>query len=396
MLKRIQHVIGRALAKTLSYLFILPVLYLIEPFWRIRLTHLWVARFGPLAYNTHVFVGTRILEGPEPRTTRLFFGARPANQPLFTMWKRILPIIENPILSAFYHYAGPTLSKTRFFRPLPNNYHDHRPLNVGPVLSFSKAEEERGQSLLRDMGLTPDDWFVVFQSRDASFHAQTGLGDSGTHRLCSIDGFMAAAGEITRRGGYAIRIGAGLNTPLPENGNSRIIDYATRFRRDWADIYLLGKCRFLLAPGTGTVFVPGLFGRPVAQSNMLPYIPNPMGRHSLYTTKLLKDARTGRILNFAELYEMGAFNFFHPHEAMLRFPRELDEYGLIAVDNDEEEILGLCLDMIAQLDGNPVNPEAARLQRLYKTQFLNQATDIDLIPDLAPSFALKYRYLIEA
>lgn len=395
LLKRVQRLAGQAAARTLCWLVILPVLWLVEPFWRIRLTHLWVARFGPLAYNTHVFVGTRILEGPERRTTRVLFGARPSNRTLFDMWKRVLPIIESPLLSAFYHYAGEAVARTRFFKPLPNNYHDHRPLNVGPILAFTEAEEHRGKTLLADMGLGPDDWFVVFQNRDADFHARTGLGDSGTHRLCAIDSFLKAAEEITRRGGFAIRIGAGVSGPLPETGNPRIIDYASHFRSDWNDIYLLGKCRFLLAPGTGTVFVPGLFGRPVAQSNMLPYIPNPIGRDSLYLTKLLHRASDGRLLSYGELHDMGAFDFFHPHEALLRFPWELDELGLVAVDNDDDEIVALCRDMFDQMAGMPPDPEAARLQRLYKTRFLSQSTNVDLIPDLAPSFVLKYRHLIE-
>jgi len=393
--KRLQRLVGVVLVHALAGLVILPLLALVEPFRKIRFTHLWCARFGPLAYNTHLFVGNRILNGPEPGTTRVFFGAKPANRPLFEMWKRVIPIVESRLLSAFYHYGGTMLSNTRFFRPLPDAFDDQRPVNVGAVLSFSDGESRRGRALLEEMGLSAGDWFVAFQSRDASYHAKIGKGDSGTHRTCAIDMFMTAAEEVTRRGGFAIRIGAEVGSVLPATGNPRIIDYATRFRKDWADIYLLGTCRFLLSPGTGTVFVPGLFDRPVAQANMLPLLPNPIGRRSLYTTKILRDAQSGRVLTYGELQAMGAYDFNHPNKAFLRFPRELEENGLIAIENAPDEILALCVDMFDRLEGIPAAPEAVRLQQLYNRRFLGGSKGHDLLPDLAPSFALRYRDLIE-
>ena len=393
-LETFRRAILTVMAKAFAIVLVLPLLSLIEPFWKIRLTHLWCARFGPLAYNTHLWLGRRRLEGPEPRTTRIFIGANPANRALFEMWKRILPIIDSRILSAFYHYAGSTLSASRFFKPLPDSYDDHAAMATGPVLSFTDAEERRGRALLEEMGLGPDDWFVVFQNRDPNFHATVGNGDSGTHRFCAMSDFLPAVEAVTSRGGYAIRIGAAVSAPMPETGNPRIIDYATRHRTDWGDIYLLGRCRFLLCPGTGTVFVPGLFGRPVAQANMLPLIPNTLGPRSLYIPKLLRHTASGRILTFAELEKMGAYRYDLPQKAFLRVPSELGEHGLTAIDNEPNEILDLSLDMFDRLEGVAPDPEGVRLQAYFKDRFLGHMESNRLAPDIGGRFLLAHPELL--
>lgn len=392
----LKRTVGRALVAGVLWLVVVPLLWLVEPVWRVRITHLWCARFGPLAYNTHLWVGRRRLDGPERRTTRLLIGANPANRPLFEMWKRVLPIIDSRFLSAIYHYAGPRLTRTRFFTPLPDHYDDHAAMATGPVLAFTEEEEARGRRLLAEMGLGPDDWFVVFQNRDARFHASLGKGDSGTHRLCALDAFLPAAQEITRRGGFAIRIGAAVSAPLPDSGNPRIVDYATRHRSDWGDIFLLGHCRFLLAPGTGTVFVPGVFGRPVAQTSMLPLIPNPLGPHSLYMPQRLRDLNSGDELTFAALQARGAYRYDLPQKAFLRFPSEMDENSLVLAETPSEDILDLCLDMLDRLDGIAAAPDAAKVQALYKRRFFAHVRDVDLMPDIGARFALKYRHLIES
>jgi putative glycosyltransferase (TIGR04372 family) len=325
----------------------------------------------------------------------LFIGANPANRPLFEMWKRVLPIIDSRVLSAIYHYAGPRLTRTRFFQPLPDRYDDHAPVATSPVLAFTDEEVARGRRLLAEMGLGPDDWFVVFQNRDAGFHATAGKGDSGTHRLSALDGFLPIAEEITRRGGFAIRIGAAVSVPLPDTGNPRIVDYATRHRSDWGDIFLLGHCRFLLAAATGTIFVPGLFGLPVAQTGMLPLIPNPLGPRSLYMPQRLRDKDSGLELTFAALQARGAYRYDLPQKAFLRFPSEMDENRLVAVETTPADILDLTLDMFDRLDGITPDPESARLQALYKRRFLSHARDEALMPDIGARFALKYRHLIE-
>ncbi len=387
----------RALCQAVVIGLVLPVLWLVEPFRRIRLTHLWCARLGPLAFNTHGWVGRRRLDGPEPRTTRIFFGARPANAQLFAMWKRVLPIVESRLASAFYHYCGEMLSGTRFFRPLPQAFHDYQALCVQPVLSFTEQEEKRGRRLLTGMGMPEQAWFICFQARDPAFHQQRGQGDSGSHRNCRIDNYLPAAHEISRRGGWALRMGAVVERPLPETGDSRVVDYATRHRSDFGDIYLLGKCRFLLCCGTGTESVPPLFGIPVAKANMMPLRPTPVGAGGLYIPKLIRPLAGGEPISFGVCAEMGAYIYDdREREKVWEYPGRLEALGFTSEENGADDILDLCLDMLDQLDGVAPDPQAARLQALYQTRFFGHFPDAHLLPKIGSRFALKYRHLVEA
>ena len=316
--------------RAVTVVVILPLLWLIEPFWRLRFTHLWCARFGPLAFNTHLWLGKLATEGAEQRTTRVFFGARPANRQLFDMWKRVLPVVESDWLSAFYHYAGPAASGTRFFKPLPQEFANHRALRHQPVLSFNAEDEARGQRLLAEMGVGPGEWWVCFQAREALFHQQRGLGDSGSHRNCGIENYLPAAHAIAARGGWALRMGATAERPLPETGERRIVDYAARHRSDFGDIYLLGNCRFLLCAGTGTESIPPLFDRPVAKANMMPLRPTPVGRNGLYIPKMIREIAVGTVLTYARCAELGAYDYDDlANTRRWEYPGTLEKIGAV-------------------------------------------------------------------
>ncbi len=377
-------------------LVVVPLARLIEPFWKIRITHLWCARFGPLAYNTHLFVGERRIKGPERRTWRIFVGAKPVNRQLFDMWKRVLPVVESLGLSFACHAATDILTRCPTFELLPNDIWAHPAVAQQPVLAFTAAEERRGKALLRELGLGEAGWFVCFQARDPLYHNDVlkSGGDSGSHRNCAIETFMPAVGEVTRRGGFAIRTGAAAERPVPETGNPRILDYTKRARSDFGDIYLGGRCRFLLAAATGSVHIPALFGIPVAMVNALPVMPTPIGPRSLYLPKLLRDKSSGRILSFFDLDKLRAFDYDYPGGAFLRFPREIGEAGLEAVDNSADDVLGICLDMLDRLDGVPPPPEMAECQAFFKERFLGHKDSNRLAPDIGGRFLLAHPELL--
>ena len=64
---------------------VVPVSWVLEPFWRFRVTPINCARLGHLAGNTRMFVAERRLQGAEKRTFRVFFGALPCNRFFFAL-----------------------------------------------------------------------------------------------------------------------------------------------------------------------------------------------------------------------------------------------------------------------------------------------------------------------
>jgi putative glycosyltransferase (TIGR04372 family) len=332
------------------------------------------------------------LDGPEKRTTRIWFGAHPANRQLFTMWRRALPLVESRALSALYHLTADITKGAPFLRQWDYEFDGFRENDVGPVLSFTPEEEARGRAELARMGIGPDDWWICFQSRDAVFHEKRGYGDSGSHRNCSVENYLPAVRHVTGLGGFALRMGAETERELPETGDPRIIDYARKHRSDFLDVYLLGKCRFLLGCASGTESIPPLFKLPIAQANRVPLWPTVAGSQSLYIPKLVRETASGRVLGWPELEALDGFTLGPGIERWI-YPGKLEALGLEFVENGADDIRDLCLDMLDRLEGRE-RPQDIELQQEYKRRYLKHMRGYEHAPDIGPRFLARYRELI--
>lgn len=387
------------LARAFARFIVAPLCRLIEPVWRQRLTPLFTARIGHLALNTYLYVAQKRLGQEEKCSARVVFGANPCNRQLFEMWRRITPILESRALTAFYMYSQDIIRDLPMFRVLPHNIGERNIANAhelvakcGRVLEFTPQEHERGRALLREMGIEDGDWFVCFQNRDSSYHEQRVGLDVTDHLDTDIRTFLEAAETIADKGGFAIRIGSAVSAPLPEGLNPRIIDYATRHRSDFGDIYLLGNCRFFLASSTGTSLVPMLFGKPVAMTNLVPMVPGPFRRDSLFIPKLLKDRKTGTLVTFEAYFELiGTAARYNYSNHIWYETATFENERLTLVNNDSSEIADLCRDMFDSLDGRKPPKEASDLQDVYGGHHLKDLPDVgNYGPRIAPRFAIKY------
>jgi putative glycosyltransferase (TIGR04372 family) len=302
--------IARLIARGLALWIIVPVFHVIESFVKFRLTPIVTMRIGGLAVINHFFAAEREIYGPERGVRRLFFGAVPCNRQLFEMWKQVMPTWESRSFSAFYQYTSDILERVPTFRPLPNDKGAGFRTNTnflisrsGAVLNFDKRDEAKGRALLESMGIGADDWFICFHARDSKYQSELeDHGDTKIFRNAPLKSYLPAAEYITKKGGFAIRVGQLVEDPLPDLENPRIIDYSTHFHSDFGDIFLPGTCRFFLASASGYQQVPVLFGRPVAAAHLLPLVPNQIGAQSLYTPKLFINRQNGEYLTYDECF----------------------------------------------------------------------------------------------
>jgi putative glycosyltransferase (TIGR04372 family) len=413
-----------ALAVLAARFVIVPVFSVVERLVCVRITPHYTMRIGALAASCHWHLA-RLKQGPiQPPERRVFFGAAPCNRQLFTMIKRVLPTVENRPLAAFYQYAADELHRSPVFRPLRTNIRFDRletcnelVSGSGPVLSFTPDEEARGRALLASMGIGADDWFVCFQARESAYqHHNTGGADHYAHRNAPLESFLPAARQITARGGFAVRIGYMAETPLPETGDPRIVDYARHHRSDFGDIYLLAKCRFFLASSTGTQTVPPMFSVPVACAHSIEILPVETGRQSLFIPKFLREKATGRILGFSEWFQLTLEEQqkdIARHYPSYDRPLKLLDFGVedtfhfyendtyTVIDNSADDVADLCLDMLDRRDGVAPKPEWLHYQELYQENFLalsdhfTSAADYWRFgPRIGPRFAYKHRALI--
>ena len=129
-----------------------------------------------------------------------------------------------------------------------------------PVIKLSDSIETRGMSILKRWGLPSDAWFIIIHVREGDHRAHARLQNA------EISTYFPMFNEIIRRGGWVIRMGSPLMSPLPKMQN--VIDYAHAVERvDWMDVFLWAKAKFSIATNSGGSEVPMCFGTPVIRTN---------------------------------------------------------------------------------------------------------------------------------
>ena len=331
--------------------FALPIVMImraLRPLVLVRFGTLVSHQIGPFAGHTQMYLCERDA-GLHPRRTIDIFhhSYRISNQQLKTMWDRTLHIYSfvRPLYLANNLLPG---GKSHVI-PLPTEEDLHSVVPRSRVhLSFTAEEESLGQAGLLALGLPEGAPFVCVYGRDPAYKPRFYPNhDDGKHdyRNSSIHNYMPAAEELARRGYFVIRMGAAVNEAL-RTANPMIIDYATRARSDFMDIFLCAKCRFILGCTGGLVCVPKLFRRPVIIANSVPlwtedlHACNP-GR--LVIPKKLWLHEEGRFLTFREGLRPGSYRY-----SAKEF---YEQMGAEVIENTPEEIIAVAVEMDERLKG---------------------------------------------
>jgi putative glycosyltransferase (TIGR04372 family) len=379
------------------------LLYLLEPFWRIRLGVVRADRLGHLAAGPDILMRKWQLNGRPSRTSFVFFAVDSCNPFLLSMWKRRLTIIENRLANRLIHRMLPVLHLTRFIEPLMDNSCHYREMcEARPNLEFTTDEEKRGQAALGEMGILPDDWFVCIYTRDPGYllgKANSQAAAFNTYRDCSIENYMEAAKWIAAQGGYVLRMGSLTTQPLPIVGEPRIIDYASKHRSDFLDIYLAAKCRFFLGCCSGPTDVAVTFGTPTAWANYV-YGSIGDGARSIFAPKLLRRRSTGQFLTLEEIDDLGVFptapdpegraNYAHYDADCLAQHPDIEW-----VENDSDDILGMAKDMLDMVEGRQdLLAKTEHLHKAYLSFYGESPHNSPYAARLSPSFAMRHEALI--
>lgn len=282
------------------------------------------------------------------------------NEQLAKMYKRYLPVYESD--AAFELIDSlPTFSKSKYYRRLSHSGDDFREFVEGKVtLQFLPEEEQLGQRLLREMGVPEGAWFATHLTRDSAFKGYKEVTPSD-YRNADIKNCHKAFDFIVQQGGYVFRMGSKVAGPL-EYKHPQVIDYATKHRSDFMDIYLFAKCRFFFGSGAGITDVTMLFNLPRLYLNLLPvgFIIQGFG---LFLPKIARKSDTGELANYRELLEMGKDKNWYPQYDGIK----MAELGYIFEENSEDEILATLEEFYARLNGTWIEkPEdRERLERFY-------------------------------
>jgi len=180
-----------------------------------------------------------------------------------------------------YDIRIPSLGNSELYNAeLKNNFSYNKKLikqwrkdyNSYIEVKLNQSQELEGKKFLLQMGLPKNSWFACLYVREGGYYSsKVKETKSKILRNCNIDNYISAIEEITKRGGYVIRMGDISMKKLPKMKN--LIDYPfTPFKSNLMDVYLISKCKFFLSNVAGIWDVANLFQKPLAMTNIMPYV----------------------------------------------------------------------------------------------------------------------------
>ncbi len=407
-LKRLLGPIFRVGACAFLTVFVLPVLYLMEPFYKIRFVMMQTQRIGEFAGSMEILLRKWKADGFPARTRFFFCGVEPCNRQLFDMYARQSGCMHESLWATRLLSAWrPVVERTRFLTRRPQFDDELFFWNrVKPVLSFTDSEESRGEKALREMGIPEGSWFICFHVRDGSYlrawrpeHGNTW--QKTDWKNASLANYLPAADYITSLGGYVVRLGAVVDEPLPKTGNAKIVDYATKHRSDFMDIYLAAKCRFFLGSGSGIDMLASIFGVPSAIANLILYPNGHYLENSLFSVRFVERLEDGKALNYLEVIEDGYLPAmsYDPNDAEVRgvvpnWTWDPEKQKIRWRENAPEDVIDLCRDMIDYLENNPIPDRGQELQAHFAQTFNSHLRNFEFCSKISPRFALRHENLI--
>lgn len=361
----------RTLILILPALFAVFIIRIIRPFVLIRFAPLNSDRIGSFTGYIDLYLCERDLGMHNSKALDIFYYTFPiCNQQLKKMLSPYLRILNFPNLANQIYKINNFLPGGRRHQALfPWTVRDVDNLRVrAPIhLIFTPQEESFGAAEKRRIGIPDNASLICFKTRDPAYLNSAHPGNDFSYldfRNASIYDLILAAEELTRRGYFMVRMGAKIQEKLDTN-NSLIIDYASKYRTDFLDIYFPAKCRFFLCVSTGLAEIAQIFRKPIAYVNFIPLelIPS-WNKYDLIIPKKLWLKKENRFLTFREILNSAIGQFFET--------RLYGESGIEIINNTPEEIIDLAVEMDERLKGTWVTTdEDEELQRRFWNLFKN-------------------------
>lgn len=257
--------------------------------------------------------------------------------------------------------------------------------NKPPILKLSEVDQQFAEQQLALLGLPQNAWFVCVHVREGGFSPVDEV--LHCHRNGKIENVLPAITEITRRGGWVVRMGD--PTMVPLKPMPQVIDYAHHpLRSDRLDILLCAKARFILGNTSGLFLVSSVFGVPSALANMIPMPTLGCCYDDLSIPKLLRRATTKEYLSFNEIMNSPVSTF--------RYASLYQQHQIIVEENTAEDILALTKEMLDRLAGEFIESEEdKRLHDQYMALMTPKHYSYGAISKISVNFLKRYQYLLE-
>lgn len=362
-----------------------------KPIVRIKVGSLYYDRIGHLALNTELFLRRQIMQREHKAEFVVFVSGPPANKQLLKMIRRRVPVIKSNVAITLYWMLRRGMPWSPVWFDLTMNSNEHYEFaHLLPQLLFTQEEEKQGQFLLASMGIATGDSFVGFFNRDFTYLKQMFPNEDFSYhdyRDCSIQNYLSAVELLVDTGLWALRMGHLVQEPVIPTKNG-IIDYATNFRTDFGDVYLISKSKFILGCAGGINALAYIFNIPGAYANMIPLKYIALGKDNLFIYKKLWDTQSKKFIKFRQALESGIGDF--------HTTREYVAAGIEVIENTPEEIMALAVEMNTRLDGTWIShDEDEELQNRFRAIYISHHSGSGFASRVGTVFLRRNRELLD-
>lgn len=310
--------------------------------------------------------------------------AKIANESILNLivstFKNIQYVDESDTIQTYYtkKYENPFVYKIKMKGQWCNWYEvrhlihrDSGLANLNRLMKIPNKCKDQGFQFMQSFGFSKEDWFVTIHIRDRN---------DGSLRNSKTHSYIEAIHEITRNGGWVVRIGGNDSIPLPRIKN--VIDYSQIVEQShFLDTYFLAECLFSIQTTSGPSNIPILFGKPTIQANCFPIRHTVPCYKDIFMPKLVYSKKLSRILNFSEVFLSGISS----SEIFT-----LDD-DLSVVDNSSVEILEACKEMLAALN-SPSDCVLSPLQLRFNDIAVDH--DVTIFPKISKFFVEQHMDII--
>jgi putative glycosyltransferase (TIGR04372 family) len=313
----------------------------------------WAGGIGHIAEIDYV-VKLGILEGRKREDTIVYFPhyVKPPNRFLFEQWRphvRVieqasdLPFSEEVVSALSFEYKGPALPDARtvyYWTLAADTYRRWEAQKRKPLLTLPEDVRTRGWSVLGSQGIPDNAWFVALHVREAG--SKPYQADLMAGLNSNVADFAPAISEITRRGGWVIRMGDPSMAALRPMQN--VFDYChSDVRSDWMDIFLASQCRFFLGTSSGPAYVPPAYGVDCVLTNWWPPAHRPWHPGDIFIPKLCRRAGGRRLTLNEMLREPVGYSYSSGYLAA--------KHKVVVEDSTPDDIRIAVIEMLDRLDG---------------------------------------------
>lgn len=387
-----RHWLARRVVMTLALILEFPLSLFIY-LTRVRFLRLTApGRIGHLVADIGTFVKGKLLG-----TNGRYYGVLisppgvAANECLLDYWRRYIGVVRSPFWASIlkpmtrfgytvYDASIIAINETAQYIAVERDW-GNRP----PLLELTDAHRRRGEGWLASIGIPEGAEYVCFHSREPGYSTD----DDAIHafRNSSVENYLLAVSELTKRGFWCIRMGHPSMRPLAPV--EMVVDYAhLEDRSDWLDVFLCASCKFFLGSCSGLLYLANVFGRASAVANQAPLSSaRAFSVQDVAIPKLLWSEREQRYLTFSEALASSVSNF--------RFSNLYEEHGIRVIENTPEDIRDLTFEMVDRLEGRAAyTAKDEELQRRFEALLRPGHYSHGGISRVGRDFLRKYEHLL--